>query len=125
ATSSREPPFRGRAATLRDASTVFREAGGCEGEAAAAWESGEDLEDDGISVRASNSEFQSLETLGVGMRTYARCWQRFSEWCRHRGVDPVSCSLHNILSYLQGLLDAGGGSINPEGAPGYYFSQPR
>ncbi|MED6256376.1 hypothetical protein ATANTOWER_024759 [Ataeniobius toweri] len=30
-------------------------------QAAAAWESGEDLEDDGISVRASNSEFQSLE----------------------------------------------------------------
>ncbi|MEQ2208221.1 hypothetical protein XENOCAPTIV_001551 [Xenoophorus captivus] len=30
-------------------------------QAAAAWESGEDLEDDGISVRASNSDFQSLE----------------------------------------------------------------
>ncbi|MEQ2215993.1 hypothetical protein XENOCAPTIV_009156 [Xenoophorus captivus] len=30
-------------------------------QAAAAWESGEDLEDDGVSVRASNSEFQSLE----------------------------------------------------------------
>ncbi|MEQ2198944.1 hypothetical protein XENOCAPTIV_021267, partial [Xenoophorus captivus] len=30
-------------------------------QAAAAWESGEDLEDDGISVRASNAEFQSLE----------------------------------------------------------------
>ncbi|MEQ2210889.1 hypothetical protein XENOCAPTIV_021342 [Xenoophorus captivus] len=30
-------------------------------QAAAAWESGEDLEDDGISVRASNSEFRSLE----------------------------------------------------------------
>ncbi|MEQ2183866.1 hypothetical protein GOODEAATRI_002295 [Goodea atripinnis] len=30
-------------------------------EAAAAWESGEDLKDDGISVRASNSEFHSLE----------------------------------------------------------------
>ncbi|MEQ2216090.1 hypothetical protein XENOCAPTIV_010587, partial [Xenoophorus captivus] len=30
-------------------------------QAAAARESGEDLEDDGISVRASNSEFQSLE----------------------------------------------------------------
>ncbi|MEQ2215017.1 hypothetical protein XENOCAPTIV_025780, partial [Xenoophorus captivus] len=27
---------------------------------------------------------------------------------RHRGVDPVSCSLHNILRYLQGLLDARG-----------------
>ncbi|MEQ2206459.1 hypothetical protein XENOCAPTIV_029587 [Xenoophorus captivus] len=30
-------------------------------QAAAAWELGKDLEDDGISVRASNSEFKSLE----------------------------------------------------------------
>ncbi|MEQ2176725.1 hypothetical protein GOODEAATRI_030947 [Goodea atripinnis] len=33
-------------------------------QAAAAWESGEDLEDDGISVRSSKSEFQSLEDQG-------------------------------------------------------------
>ncbi|MEQ2207313.1 hypothetical protein XENOCAPTIV_010390, partial [Xenoophorus captivus] len=33
-------------------------------QAAAAWESGEDLEADGISVRASISEFQSLEDQG-------------------------------------------------------------
>ncbi|MEQ2285431.1 hypothetical protein AMECASPLE_031702, partial [Ameca splendens] len=33
-------------------------------QAAATWESGEELEDDGISVRASNSEFQSLEDQG-------------------------------------------------------------
>ncbi|MEQ2193575.1 hypothetical protein XENOCAPTIV_004380 [Xenoophorus captivus] len=108
AMSSRESPLRGRAATLGDASAVFREAGGCAGtgtpqsrrkrpwlerlsrqelnslraeveqlkallkapdpspafQAAAAWESGEDLEDDGISVRSSESEFQSLEDQG-------------------------------------------------------------
>ncbi|MEQ2201594.1 hypothetical protein XENOCAPTIV_014815 [Xenoophorus captivus] len=33
-------------------------------QAAATWESGEELEDDGISVRASNSQFQSLEDQG-------------------------------------------------------------
>ncbi|MEQ2160020.1 hypothetical protein GOODEAATRI_029259, partial [Goodea atripinnis] len=108
ATSSRKSPFPGRAATLSDASTVFREAGGCtgggmpqsteeetsagvpvsagsglfegRGGAAQGFTQGsrphaclpsssslgveEDLEDDGISVRASNSEFQSLEDQG-------------------------------------------------------------
>ena len=38
---------------------------------------------------------------------YANCWAAFSSWCSVRELDPVSCSVHHILHYLQGLLDAG------------------
>lgn len=30
----------------------------------------------------------------------------FSSWCRDRGLDPVSCTLQDILQYLQYIFEA-------------------
>lgn len=38
---------------------------------------------------------------------YALKWPVFTTWCLTRGVDPVSCDVSLILSFLQELLDKG------------------
>ena len=47
---------------------------------------------------------------------YAGKWRVFSRWCLARNVDPVSCPVVTILSFLQGLLDAG---QSPQSLKGY------
>ena len=53
-------------------------------------------------------------------RTQYSCkWRVFSRWCLEKSVDPVTCSVATILSFLQGLLDAG---QSPQSLKGYLAS---
>ena len=38
---------------------------------------------------------------------YRQKWGVFSDWCHNKQLDPVICSVHSILGFLQSLLDLG------------------
>ena len=38
---------------------------------------------------------------------YSQKWGVFSDWCHNKQLDPVICSVHSILGFLQSLLDLG------------------
>lgn len=38
---------------------------------------------------------------------YGSRWKYFSIWCSERNLDPLGCSVNNILEFLQGLLVTG------------------
>ncbi|KAK7877651.1 hypothetical protein WMY93_031663 [Mugilogobius chulae] len=42
------------------------------------------------------------------VRAYYRLrWQRFATWCTERSVDPLSCTIQEVLGFHQGLLAKG------------------
>ncbi len=44
---------------------------------------------------------------GSTRQLYATCWNFFSSWCKSRGLDPLSCDVPKMLSFLQQILESG------------------
>ncbi len=56
------------------------------------------------SIHQSNAHPRSLESRG-GL--YALKWGVFVKWCHQAHIDPVTCTVLNVLSFLQNRLDSG------------------
>ncbi|XP_034079168.1 uncharacterized protein LOC117550754 [Gymnodraco acuticeps] len=57
----------------------------------------------------SDSVVQSIQAARAGSTTacYRPKWLGFQRWCEERKIEPLSCELGSILSYLQLLVDRG------------------
>ena len=57
----------------------------------------------------SDSVIQSIQAARAGSTTacYRPKWLGFLRWCEERKIEPLSCELGSILSYLQLLVDRG------------------
>ena len=55
------------------------------------------------------SVIQSIQAARAGSTTacYRPKWLGFQRWCKERGIEPLSCELGSILSFLQLLVDRG------------------
>lgn len=40
-------------------------------------------------------------------RAYRVRWQIFSDWCTEKGLDPTTCPVQEVLSFLQALMEKG------------------
>ncbi|KAI2659825.1 hypothetical protein H4Q32_022366 [Labeo rohita] len=60
---------------------------------------------DQLSERVSNTILEAR--VPSTRRLYGQKWQVFSSWCLARRLDPCSCDVSHVLTFLQELLDKG------------------